>query len=59
MSGHSYVAKTPENYTYDADGNLLSDGRWTYTWDGENRLVGLTSLTSAPTGFKVATGLRL
>ena len=26
---------------YDADGNLLNDGRWTYTWDGENRLVAM------------------
>jgi|GEM_PF-5211233 len=25
--------------TYDADGNLLSDDRFTYTWDAENRLV--------------------
>jgi len=25
--------------TYDDDGNLLSDGRFTYEWDGENRLV--------------------
>ena len=24
---------------YDADGYLTSDGRWTYTWNGENRLV--------------------
>ena len=27
------------NSTYDADGNLTNDGRWTYTWDAENRLV--------------------
>jgi RHS repeat-associated protein len=50
VTGHAYVAETPENYTYDVDGNLLSDGRWNYTWDGENRLVGLKSLTSAPSG---------
>jgi YD repeat-containing protein len=53
VSGHLYVAQTPENYTYDADGNLLSDGRWTYAWDGENRLVGMTSLTSAPSGSQL------
>jgi hypothetical protein len=29
---------------YDLDGNLLSDGRWTYTWDGENRLVKMVSV---------------
>ena len=53
VSGHLYVAQTPENYTYDADGNLLSDGRWTYAWDAENRLVSLTSLASAPAGSQL------
>ena len=24
---------------YDLDGRLLSAGRWTYRWEGENRLV--------------------
>lgn len=28
--------------TYDADGNLLSDGTHDFTWDAENRLVGIT-----------------
>jgi len=28
--------------TFDADGNLLSDGQRTYSWDAENRLVGIT-----------------
>jgi len=49
-SGHAYVAETPESYTYDVDGNLLSDGRWNYTWDGENRLLTMTSLSGAPSG---------
>jgi RHS repeat-associated protein len=48
VTGHVFVPKNPESYTYDADGNLLTDGRWTYAWDGENRLVGLTSLSGAP-----------
>ena len=34
-----FIAKTPEMFTYDADGNMTSDGRFTYTWNGENRLV--------------------
>jgi RHS repeat-associated protein len=50
VTGHAYVAETPEQYTYDLDGNLLSDGRWNYTWDGENRLLSLTSLSGAPSG---------
>ena len=49
VSGGVFVAKTPENMTYDLDGNLTQDGRWTYTWDGENRLIAMTSLTGAPT----------
>lgn len=48
QTGRHYLAKTPEAFTYDADGNMLTDGRWQYTWDGENRLVGLRSLMSAP-----------
>jgi RHS repeat-associated protein len=50
VTGHQFVAQTPESFTYDADGNLLSDGRWNYTWDGENRLVNMISLSSAPSG---------
>ena len=45
----AYIAQTPEAYTYDFDGNLLSDGRFTYTWDGENRLIGIESPAGAPT----------
>jgi YD repeat-containing protein len=28
--------------SYDADGNLLSDGQRNYAWDAENRLVGIS-----------------
>ncbi len=34
-----YVPPQQEALAYDADGNLRSDGRWLYTWDGENQLV--------------------
>ncbi|MGI6496213.1 MAG: RHS repeat-associated core domain-containing protein [Kiritimatiellia bacterium] len=34
-----FVARTPEAFTYDADGNMTSDGRFAYTWNGENRMV--------------------
>jgi len=53
VTGHIYVAQAPENYTYDADGNMLSDGRWTNTWDAENRLLSMTSLSSAPSGSQL------
>jgi len=39
--------QTPEEYTYDADGNLTADGQWTYTYDGENRLIGMETTSSA------------
>ena len=38
-SGHIYAPPQNEALTYDDDGNLLSDGRWHYAWNGENRLV--------------------
>ena len=40
--GNAFLATTPEVFGYDADGNLTNDGRWLFTWDGENRLVALT-----------------
>jgi RHS repeat-associated protein len=49
VAGSVFVAKNPETFGYDADGNMTNDGRWTYTWNGENRLVNMTSLTNAPT----------
>ena len=40
-SGEVFVPASAESYTHDSDGNLTADGRWTYTWDGENRLIGI------------------
>ena len=34
LSGHTL--------TWDADGNVLSDGQRNYSWDAENRLIGIT-----------------
>jgi len=48
VTGQVFVAKTPEAFTYDDDGNLLSDGRFSYSWDSENRLIGAETLTSLP-----------
>ena len=33
------TSKTPELFTYAADGNMTSDGSSHYFWNGENRLV--------------------
>ena len=52
IAGSEFVPKTPEAYTYDLDGNLTGDGRWTYAWDGENRLTSVESLTNGPTASK-------
>ena len=38
-SGHAFLPQSPQAFTYDADGNVLSDGRWNYSWDAENRLT--------------------
>ncbi|HBC89086.1 MAG TPA: hypothetical protein DCZ94_19275 [Lentisphaeria bacterium] len=48
-----FLAKTPEVFSHDPDGNLTSDGRFTYTWDGENRLVSIESRTGVSPVSKV------
>lgn len=50
--GKAFIAQTPELFYYDLDGNLTNDGRWTYTWDAENRLTKIESLSGAPTASK-------
>ena len=45
-AGNLYLPHTPEQFSYDADGNLTNDGRWSYTWDAENRLVQMTVNTN-------------
>ncbi|HWA09836.1 MAG TPA: RHS repeat-associated core domain-containing protein [Opitutaceae bacterium] len=44
ISRGQFLPQTPENYTYDADGNLTLDGRWHYWWDGENRLIAMETI---------------
>jgi RHS repeat-associated protein len=42
QSGHLYLPPAEETLTYDLDGNLTGDGRWTYVSDGEScRLAGV------------------
>jgi len=43
--GMMLLAKTPEAFTYDADGNLTSDSLWTNLWNGENRRIVIESST--------------
>src|SRR3989338_3510931 len=43
------VAGTGAAYTYDTNGNLLSDSTWNYTWDYKNRLGQATNGTATST----------
>jgi RHS repeat-associated protein len=52
VTGNLFVAKSPELFGYDADGNMTNDGRWALSWDAENRLTKAESLSSGPTASK-------
>jgi len=52
VTGNLFVAKSPELFGYDADGNMTNDGRWALTWDAENRLTKTESLASGPLASK-------
>lgn len=43
-----YVPQTGVSFQYDADGNLTSDDRWSYTWDINNRLSSVQSVVNTP-----------
>lgn len=49
QNGSAFLPQTPEQYTYDDDGNVIHDGRWSYAWDAENRLSSIeeTNYTSS------------
>ncbi|QJE95717.1 hypothetical protein [Luteolibacter luteus] len=57
FTNYFWYAKATTTPAYDADGNLLSDGRngstdegrWVYTWDAENRLIKMESTPRAVT----------
>jgi RHS repeat-associated protein len=51
-SGLLFLPKTPELSGYDADGNQTNDGRFSYSWDAENRLLQAESLSTSPTASK-------
>lgn len=46
------VPSHPEEFSHDADGNLIRDGKWEYTWDAENRLTAVQTRSDlmAPAG---------
>lgn len=51
-TGKLYLPPATERFTYDDDGNLTSDSRWTYTWDAENRLLSIQeNIATLPSGW--------
>jgi hypothetical protein len=48
-TGTAFLPGTPQSFFYDADGNLTNDGRFVYTWDGENRLIQVETCPGTPT----------
>jgi RHS repeat-associated protein len=53
VTGNVALAKSPESFIYDADGDLISDGLWTNTWNAENRLISMENRTTLPTSARV------
>ena len=39
LNQYSQVSSISSQPSYDADGNLTDYGNWSYTWNGENRLI--------------------
>jgi RHS repeat-associated protein len=52
QTGRVFNRPATEAFTHDADGNLTQDGRWTYVWDGENRLIEMKRDTDTPAGAR-------
>ena len=46
-TGHFWYAATPLSPVHDSDGNLTNDGRWSYVWSAENRLIQIESTLQA------------
>ena len=47
---NQYTAVNSMAPTYDDDGNMLTNGNWSYTWNGENRLI---RAVNSATGVKL------
>ena len=48
--GWLFFPPVNETLSYDLDGNLTADARWTYGWDGDNRLIWMEEKPIAGTG---------
>lgn len=47
LTRNIWLPASPQAYTYDNDGNLTQDDRWAYTWDAENRLIAMETISAA------------
>lgn len=60
VTRQAFVPPATEAFSYDADGNLKSDGRWDYYYDAENRLIAMqTHLALSPGTIPNADARRL
>ncbi|WCJ60954.1 hypothetical protein NXS98_07495 [Fontisphaera persica] len=58
--GRLFVPPYNESLQYDADGNLQSDGQWSYVWDAENRLIAQeTAMAAVARGAAAEAGVWL
>jgi RHS repeat-associated protein len=48
---NQYNTAGPSSFTYDANGNLISDGSTSFLYDGENRLVALSGARTASLAY--------
>jgi RHS repeat-associated protein len=48
---NQYTAAGPANFTYDANGNLSSDGSTSFVYDAENRLVSASGASSGTMSY--------
>jgi RHS repeat-associated protein len=51
--GNILLPQTPQVFLYDADGDLTNDGVFSYSWDAENRVTNMVSLSTVPTNAAV------
>jgi RHS repeat-associated protein len=48
-NGVVFLPRSSVTNAYDADGNLTTNGQFSFAWDAENRLVSFTPLSGTPT----------
>jgi RHS repeat-associated protein len=53
IGGNVFLPQSPELFGYDRDGNMTNDGRWSISWDAENRITSFTSLASTPASSRL------